>query len=261
MTTALRKGMYRAFIAAWCAARPLLAWLNRHAETYCPVCEHRSGFVLPASGGVCTLCFSRPRHRLSWLYMRSRTNLFDAVPKRLLHLAPEMEFARRMRAIPGVDYVSADLDHPGAMRRVDLTAIDWPDASFDVVYCSHVLEHIPADRVAMGELYRVLRPAGWMLVQVPVNPGAATQEDLSITDPRVRTRLYGQWDHVRLYGLDVADRLRAAGFEVGTVMGSEVVAQDDCRRMRINPREPLFVCRKPAVTIGEPVRAAAIEAR
>ncbi len=253
LTALLKKMAYRAFIAVWCAARPLLTWLNRHSDSYCPVCEKPSRFVIRREGAtpedsgigeVCPICFSRPRHRLSWLYMCKKTNLLDGVPKRLLHLAPEMEFTRRFRAIPGVIYLSADLDHPGAMRRIDLTDIDWPAESFDLIYCSHMLEHIPQDRKAMGELYRVLDKNGWVLVQVPLSMEHSTQENLAITDPKERERLYGQWDHVRLYGKDIVDRLRDTGFAVSVVLGSDILTPEECRRMNIAPGELLFSCNK-----------------
>lgn len=250
--TAPKRWAYRSFVAFWCAMRPVLRWLNRHAATYCPVCESPSRFLLRQGnapgevvGAVCPICFSRPRHRASWLFIRQATNLADGTPKRFLHLAPEMEFSRRFKATAGLDYLSADLAHPGAMRSMDLTDIDWPDASFDVIYCSHMLEHIPADRAAMAELHRVLRPGGWALVQVPIDPGHPTREDLSITDPKVRERLYGQWDHVRYYGMDIGDRLREAGFEVRVVNGADIAGAQERRQMEIAAGEPLFFCTRP----------------
>jgi SAM-dependent methyltransferase len=149
----------------------------------------------------------------------------------------------KFRAIPGLDYLSADLDSPHAMAHMDITALDCEAESFDTVYCSHVLEHVPDDRKAMAEIHRVLRPGGWALVQVPLSTDV-TREDLSITDPRERLRLYGQRDHVRFYGLDIVERLEAAGFAVQTVKGSDLASNEDCQRYGFLPSLTLFYCEK-----------------
>jgi SAM-dependent methyltransferase len=135
-------------------------------------------------------------------------------PARVLHVAPEPCIGERLAAQPTIDYLSADLDASRAMVGMDLTHIELPDASFDVILASHVLEHIPDDVSAMRELRRVLRPGGRAILAVPMR--AVTSEDLSITDPEERRRVYGQDDHVRAYGRDgvFEQRLRAAGFDV-----------------------------------------------
>jgi SAM-dependent methyltransferase len=132
------------------------------------------------------------------------------------------------------------------MVKMDITDIDWPDSSFDIVYCSHVLEHVPEDRKAMSEMFRVVKPGGWALIQVPVWKDD-TIEDPSITDPGERERLFGQSDHVRLYGLDIKNRLAAAGFDVEVVFAHQLIEPQNCESMGINPNEPIFHCRKPAV--------------
>ena len=149
-----------------------------------------------------------------WLYLQARTSAFtDRV--RLLHIAPEVSIGPRLRERPNIDYVSADLDGARAMVSTDLTRAGFRDGSVDVVIASHVLEHIPDDLAAMRELRRVLRPGGMALLAVPVF-GRVTREDLTVTDPAERTRLYGQFDHVRMYGRDgvFEQRLREAGFDV-----------------------------------------------
>jgi SAM-dependent methyltransferase len=140
--------------------------------------------------------------------------LRDRIPPgaRVLHVAPEPGLARRLRALD-IDYLSVDLDSPHAMKRCDITAIPEPDGAFDVVICNHVLEHIPDDRQAMRELRRVLRPGGLAVLQHPVYDRPDTYEDFSVVDPAERLRVFGQEDHVRIYGWDMLDRLRAAGFE------------------------------------------------
>ena len=246
----LRKVLYRAFVFTWVAIRPLLVWLNRKADTYCPVCGNRSRYLMHrtnAPGGeLCPICFSRARHRFSWLFMTRKMRLDDFTTRRFLHLAPEVEFTRRFKSLPGLAYSSADLGHPGAMHRLDLTAIDRPDASFDAIYCSHMLEHIPDDRKAMRELERTLAAAGWLLVQVPLDKDSPTKEDFSVVDPKQREREFGQWDHVRVYGMDIAERLAEAGFEVKIWTAEQILSARELETMSIPADETLLLCNKVA---------------
>ena len=178
-----------------------------------------------------------------WLFFQRRTTLFLPPCKRLLHIAPEGGLERRLRQHPHIDYLSADLQGPpAAMVAMDLTAIPEPDASFDVIYCSHVLEHVPDDRKAMGELARVLRPTGWMVLQVPIRDGG-TDEDLSITDQAERRRRFWQHDHVRLYGRDDCPaRLAEAGLHVTPSMPGPSLRQ---------PRSPGCACHMRLCTLHE----------
>jgi SAM-dependent methyltransferase len=180
----------------------------------CPICDAtflRFARTRPAGRdrGTCPRCGSRQRHRHLWLWLRRHADLRGA---RVIHFAPEAPIERRLRAeVP--DYVTADLEPGGADLQLDLQALDLPDAGYDVVLCVHVLEHVPDDAAAMRELRRILRPGGWGIVQVPILRGM-TDEDPAITDPAERLRRFGQADHVRVYGRDFGDRLRAAGFEL-----------------------------------------------
>ena len=130
------------------------------------------------------------------------------------------------------------------MIRMDITAMEAPDASFDAIYCSHVLEHVPEDRKAMREFFRVLKPGGWALIMVPV-AAHPTIEDPAVTDPAERERLYWQGDHVRLYGMDIVERLREAGFAVKVAYAGDFLSVGDCERMGLDPGEPIFDARKP----------------
>jgi SAM-dependent methyltransferase len=129
---------------------------------------------------------------------------------RLLHLAPEPSIARRLREV--YECITADRAPMNVQVQTDVTKLCFADACFDVVICNHVLEHVPDDRKALSEIYRVLKPGGWASLQVPL-VGEHTQEDLSIVDPVIRARLYGQIDHVRQYGYDFMKRINAAGFD------------------------------------------------
>jgi SAM-dependent methyltransferase len=177
---------------------------------------------------------------LAWLFLERRTDLFDRRPKRMLHFAPEPVFARRLPGVPGIRYVTADLSDRRAMTRLDITRIPCGADSFDVVYCSHVLEHVADDLAAMREVRRVVRRGGWALFQVPIS-AARTIEDPRVTDPRERLRRFGQADHVRRYGRDFVERLRGAGFDVREISAADIA---DCGgRIRYGlARESLFFC-------------------
>jgi SAM-dependent methyltransferase len=233
----------------WYLLRPWIRECFGGEQHYCPICESRLRLFLPHKWRgrhlrvVCPVCLSHPRHRQAWLFLKQQTNLFDASPKRLLHFAPETIFIDKFRRVAGVEYLSTDLESPHAMARMDITALDCEAELFDAVYCSHVLEHVPDDRKAMSEIHRVLRPGGWALIQVPLSSDV-TKEDLSITDPRERLRLYGQRDHVRFYGLDIGDRLESAGFAVQTVKGADLASDEECKRFGFSPAIVLFFCKK-----------------
>lgn len=193
---------------------PLL-YQGRRLE--CPVCGGRFRRMRHGRGRrdvQCPRCGSYERGRALWLFLREESGLADG-GGRVLHFAPEPGVAAALRALPGIDYLSADLAPGAAMEVADITAIPHPDGSFDAVVCSHVLEHVPDDRRAMSEVFRVLRPGGAAYFMQPVDfERAATYEDASIVDPAERERAFNQFNHVRVYGRDVAARLQQAGFDV-----------------------------------------------
>lgn len=216
---------------------------------HCPICGNWAHEFLPATpeprpNCVCPNCGSRERHRLTWLFLERKTTLFDGQPRQMLHIAAERATARQLQALPGLNYLTADLANPTAMVKMDIMDIHYPDASFDVILCSHVLEHVDDDRQALREFYRVLRPGGWAVLLVPISVDM-TFEDPSITDPALRKRLFGHPQHVRQYGLDFADRVREAGFAVQVVRPSDVAPARELARYAILPGEwPLFYCTK-----------------
>lgn len=196
----------------------------------------------------CPNCGSLERHRLIWLYFQRRTNLLEMPRKRLLHVAPEACLETLLREHPAIDYLSGDLESPWhpAMVIMDITDIkDFKEGDFDVVYCSHVLEHVPEDQKAINELYRVLAPGGWAIIQVPI-VFQKTFEDPSITTEEDRERFYRHRLHVRAYGMDFKDRLEQAGFEVEVVPFYDQLDPEERRLYGLKPQEPVFHCRKPA---------------
>jgi SAM-dependent methyltransferase len=169
----------------------------------------------------CPHCDALERHRFLWRHLRSIVHAGD----RVLHFAPESVIARNILEIPGVNYTAADLNPESlgaatglSITRADITNQPWPDDSFDVAIISHVLEHVPDDAAAMNELRRVTTSQGLVVSQHPYDPArASTLEDPTVVAPDERVRMFGQADHVRMYGRDLPDRWQRAGFEIKLV--------------------------------------------
>jgi SAM-dependent methyltransferase len=195
----------------------------------------------------CPNCGARKRQRYMRLYLERNTNLLiDRL--RVLHVAPERIFEEWLGSQPNLDYVSTDLERPRAMVKADITDLPFPDDSFDVILCSHVLEHVVDDRKAMRELHRVLRPGGWAVVLVPIDfSRAETFEDPTVVAPADRQRLFGQDDHVRVYGRDFTARLEEAGFTVRVEDFTRELGESEIQRYGLRPRKPdLHLCVKDA---------------
>jgi SAM-dependent methyltransferase len=193
---------------------------HRGDAVRCPVCDSAFDAFKDEPnrrGALCWRCGSHERHRAQWLLFERRPELLGEA-RSLLHFAPEWCLRQRLSEVPGLRYVTADLDGSGVDLQLDITRLDLPDGAFDLVICSHVLEHVPDDAAAMAELRRVTAPGGRCLVMVPLAlEREHTYEDPSITTPHDREREFLQHDHVRLYAPDISDRLRAAGFDVEVV--------------------------------------------
>lgn len=219
---------------------------HRGDRVHCPVCGHSFDAFKDAPDvalGLCWRCGSHARHRAQWLLFQARPELLGEI-RSLLHLAPEWALRRRLSQIGHLRYVTADLDQPGVDLHLDLTSADVPDASFDGVICSHVLEHVDDDAAAMRELRRITAPGGWCLVMVPIDLSRhETYEDPSIVDPEDRHRAFWRPDHVRLYAVDIGARLQDAGFAVERIRPHEAFGEARCRRCAIGPYEELWLCR------------------
>ena len=229
---------------------------DRTKGVECPVCgaHYRRflpyGYVQSRPNALCPNCLSLERHRLLWLWFRRETDLLQAAPH-TLHIAPEvclMRHLKRRFAAQPERYVTADLESPLARLHFDVQDIPLPDNSFDVLICNHLLEHVADDRRAMREFYRILRPGGWGVLLSPVEPGRAqTFEDDSIVDPGERTRIFGQYDHRRIYGADYADRLREAGFAV-EVLDYAGQLGEALRKRHALSEERIYIVRKQRIT-------------
>jgi len=190
---------------------------------FCPVCNNSSRKFRnfgeeQRKDAQCIHCRALERHRLLGLFLEKKSDLFNGKDKKMLHVAPEKCLEQRFRKQLGGNYFTADLLSPRVMLKMDVTNIPCHDQAFDVIYCSHVLEHVQDDKKAIREFFRVLKTDGWAILLVPITRDK-TYEDSSITDPEERHRAFGQEDHARSYGRDYIDRLRQAGFtvEINTV--------------------------------------------
>jgi len=230
---------------------PQLAEDHPSRQVQCPCCNGHFPRFLPKGivlrpYAQCPRCGSLERHRLIWLYVLHRTGLCaNSMEIRFLHVAPEPVLEAAFRQIPRLQYVSADLDPSRAMVQMDITNIHFEDDRFDAILCSHVLEHIPDDLTAMRELHRILKPGGWAILQVPIDRGrTASFEDPSVRTPEERERVFGQHDHVRIYGLDYRDRLEAAGFCVSVDPFAQHLGLEACKRYGLDSKEEIYFCTK-----------------
>jgi predicted SAM-dependent methyltransferase len=223
--------------------RPVLAFLLKGNKFIDPIDGKSFRMFLPYGYGnqrnnvLSPSTLSLERHRLLWLYLQNETDFFhsefdsDSITSntkrirlrntttnstlRVLHFAPEQEFYKRFKKLTSIDYTTTDLLSPLADVKADICKLPFSDNTYDVILCNHVLEHIPDDTKAMQELYRVLKPGGMGIFQIPQDLSRATTfADDSITDQKQRAKIFGQYDHVRVYGRDYFDKLRSIGFKV-----------------------------------------------
>lgn len=230
--------------------RPLLAWWYRGTKYTDPIDGKSYKKFLPY--GYSTIrenvlapgTLSLERHRLFWLYLKNETDFFTK-PQKVLHFAPEQAFWNRFKKMEHLEYVTTDLNSPLAEVKADICNLPFESNSFDFVICNHVLEHIPNDTKAMEEIYRVMVPGGTAILQVPYDKKReSTFEDDSITDPKERTEIFGQYDHVRVYGMDYFKKLESIGFEVAPVDYTATLSEEDIERYRLPKGELVPVCRK-----------------
>ena len=193
---------------------------------------------------LCPNCLSLERHRLMWYYLKKNTFFFTKKIK-VLHFAPELCFVNRFKRLKNLDYITADLESPWAMIKMDIHNIKFNNNTFDVIFCNHVMEHVKDDLQSMREIYRVLKPNGWAIIQSPQNWDLeTTYEDKSIINPREREKHFGQADHLRIYGRDYGKRLASVGFNVEE---NNLVINLDKKTLIKNcfsPNEIIYVCRK-----------------
>jgi SAM-dependent methyltransferase len=231
--------------------RPVMAlWLRGNKYTD-PIDGNRFrsflpyGYENPRENVLSPSTLSLERHRLLWLFLQQETDLFRSKLK-VLHFAPEQAFYKRFRNLKNLDYTTTDLNSPLSDIKADICNLPFDDDSYDVILCNHVLEHIPDDHKAMQELYRVLKPGGWGIFQIPQDLNREqTFEDDSITDRKERAKIFGQYDHVRIYGRDYFSKLRKVGFRVDEVDFTDKLTQEEINRFRLAANEIIPFVRKP----------------
>lgn len=224
--------------------RPILAFLLKGSRFTDPIDGKSFRMFLPYGYGnqrnnvLSPSTLSLERHRLLWLYLQNETDFFqsqldsdspvtqnkriklrkDAETSsalKVLHFAPEQEFYKRFKKQTNIEYTTTDLLSPLADVKADICNLPFEDNSYDIIFCNHVLEHIPDDTKAMQELFRVLKPGGMGIFQIPQDLSRAkTFSDDTIVDQKERAKIFGQYDHVRVYGRDYFDKLRSIGFKV-----------------------------------------------
>lgn len=233
-------------------ARPLLAFYLKGSRFTDPIDgkSFRSflpyGYEKQRQNVLSPSTLSLERHRLLWLYLQNETDFFSNKEyKKVLHFAPEQCFYKRFRKQKNIQYTTTDLLSPLADVKADICNLPFDDESFDIVFCNHVLEHIPDDTKAMQELYRILKPKGMAILQIPQDLNREiTFEDDSITDKKERAKIFGQYDHVRIYGKDYFNKLRSIGFDVNEVTYSETLDRDSVNKYCLADGEILPVCFK-----------------
>ena len=230
--------------------RPLLSiWLK--GDTYTDPIDGKSfkrflpyGYEKQRPNVLSPSTLSLERHRLLWLYLKNESEFFNK-PLKVLHMAPEQCFLSLFKEMKNLHYTTADLYSPIVDVKADILDLPFESDLFDVVLCNHVLEHIEDDHKAMSELYRVMKPGGWGIFQIPQDLSLEqTYEDFSITDTQERARHFGQYDHVRIYGKDYFDRLRKVGFVVKEIDYSSLLSPELVERYCLAKGEILPVCTK-----------------
>ena len=241
-------------IAGWAVPIMGLWYIGKGKE--CPLCGCRRrkflpyGYVTQRENALCPNCLALERHRTLWLWLLRESDIGRgalALP-RLLHVAPEVALMRKFHKIYAAqpaDYVTADLESPLADLHFDIQHIPLEDESFDAVICNHIMEHVEDDRQAMREIKRILRKGGWGVILSPVDMQRETTfEDDTITDEAERTRIFGQYDHRRIYGRDYGKRLEEVGFEVYECDYANLIPAKE-KQLYALTDELLYIVRKP----------------
>ncbi len=228
----------------------LYAVTMRGDAVECPVCENKFkkflpyGRLKPRENALCPSCLALERHRLMYLYLKERTNFFTDSQK-VLHVAPEYCFIDRFEKLANLDYITADIESPLAKVRMNIENIQFPENTFDVIFCNHVLEHVENFDRAVQELYRVLRPGGWAIMQSPQDFNLPkTIFDDSIIDPRERERVFLQSDHLRLFGRNYGEELSKNGFKVTEDNFVKTMPTERATRYALPLDEIVYFCEK-----------------
>ncbi len=215
---------------------------------YCCICKQRSPMFLPFNFRhfvICPVCGSFERHRMVWYYLTNYTKILKNEIN-LLHFAPETVFYNTFKKMK-INYFPVDFEPKGYgddCKKMDATDIKHPDSFFDIIIANHLLEHVPDDKKAMSEFYRVLTPLGFAVITIPIKKDLQkTYEDFNITDPQEREKAFGQYDHVRWYGSDFIERLMEVGFKVEMINFTEILNSQERFKHGFSD-EIIYICKK-----------------
>ncbi|MBE7072902.1 MAG: methyltransferase domain-containing protein [Ruminococcaceae bacterium] len=199
---------------------------------------------------ACPYCGSLPRHRILAAWCNENIDLIRS--KDILYFAPEKSMTIWMDS-NGIKFKTADLYDPEADLNIDIQKTGLESESFDVIICNHVLEHVSDVMTALNEMKRILRSGGLFICSFPVSPDVElVLEDPSAVTGQDRRRVYGQSDHVRLFGMKADTFMKDAGFDVTVISGDdypfEILPVTGPCKYDINR---LFLCKKPLRTAIE----------
>lgn len=216
----------------------------------CPICQNSYEMFNPYGVNLipnrcCPHCGSLERHRV----LQKILERLDIIPRdrpiRLLDIAPTKGLKQRLNDVDNILYLSIDLNSPLADLKMDVQNLQFPDGSFDIVICYHVLEHIKDDFKAMREIHRCLKQGGLAIIQVPIKKDILeTIEGKHIEDPQERKRLFGQEDHLRYYGLDFKKKIEKAGFAVSIIGIKNLFSEEEISLYRLDDQD-IYLAQKP----------------
>lgn len=192
---------------------------------------------------LCPVCQCNDRDRHLWLYMSRAGILDDISSKRILHIAPEVLLEPKLLALHPLEYIAGDL-HPRNARhqKLNVESLPFENEHFDLIICNHVLEHVDRPDKTLAELARCLSPRGRLVAQTPYSPVLkATLELTKMPSEAFRIRYYGQNDHVRLFGADIINYFRAAGFAGDLCPHDTLLEGVDANAYGVNGNEPFFL--------------------
>ena len=191
------------------------------------------GYQKIRENALCPGTLSLERHRLLWLFLERETKFFKKASK-VLHIAPEQPLYKKFKQFKHWEYKTCDLNSPLAEIKADICNLPFENNSYDLVLCNHVLEHVLNDKLAIRELFRVLKKGGVLIAQVPLDLNRKmTFEDPSIIDKAERKKVFGQYDHVRIYGKDYFDLLDSAGFESHCISFTEKLSKHEIKKFSL----------------------------
>ena len=240
------------------SSRILVFWYIGNKLT-CPVCGWHFRKMKPSKGSyyikgqlvdsytensICPRCNSGMRHRFVFTFLVNNINILQSRIK-LLHFSAEPPISRLLKRQSNIEYITCDVNPARDAIKVDMTDIQFPDATFDAIISIHVLEHIRDDVKAINELYRILKPGGWALIAVPTY--GDTTFEIPGLDYEGRMKMYGIGDHMRLNGLDLKTKLSDAGFSVDVFSFDDVPGRYIDRNVtspHVESDKYLFFCTK-----------------